>query len=168
MNAIVIYRSRTGFTKRYAQWLAEDLGCEAAAYEDRDKVELSGFDTVLYGDFLHAGALKGLDWLKAKLPELEGKRVAVFAVGACPADDPSLGPTLERSLEGVGLPCFYLRGGLDYENMGFLDKMMMKMMCAMVKKKEGPDSETYRGISCSFDATDRASLALLEAWARGK
>ena len=47
MNAIVIYRSKTGFTKRYAQWLAEDLGCEAAAYENRDKVELSGELTLL-------------------------------------------------------------------------------------------------------------------------
>ena len=29
MKSIVVYTSKTGFTKKYAQWIAEDLGCEA-------------------------------------------------------------------------------------------------------------------------------------------
>ena len=29
MNAIVIYKSKYGSTKAYAQWIAEELNCEA-------------------------------------------------------------------------------------------------------------------------------------------
>jgi len=29
MNTIVIYRSKYGSTKQYAEWIAEELGCEA-------------------------------------------------------------------------------------------------------------------------------------------
>ena len=29
MNSIVTYKSKTGFTKKYAEWIAEDLGCKA-------------------------------------------------------------------------------------------------------------------------------------------
>ena len=28
MKIIVIYKSKTGFTKRYAEWIAEELKCD--------------------------------------------------------------------------------------------------------------------------------------------
>ena len=33
-KAIVIYTSKRGSTKQYAEWIAEDLGCEAIAFSD--------------------------------------------------------------------------------------------------------------------------------------
>ena len=32
-KAIVIYTSKRGSTKQYAEWIAEDLGCEAVPFE---------------------------------------------------------------------------------------------------------------------------------------
>ena len=33
MKRIVIYQSGTGFTAKYAGWIAENLGCEAKEYK---------------------------------------------------------------------------------------------------------------------------------------
>ena len=33
MKRIVIYQSGTGFTAKYAGWIAKDLGCEAKEYK---------------------------------------------------------------------------------------------------------------------------------------
>ena len=31
MNRIVVYTSKTGFTEKYAKWIAEELQCEAVS-----------------------------------------------------------------------------------------------------------------------------------------
>ncbi len=35
----VIYKSKTGFTRKYAQWIAEETGCDLFPYEQREKVD---------------------------------------------------------------------------------------------------------------------------------
>lgn len=38
MRAVVVYASQTGFTRRYAEWIAEELGGEAVPVERADGV----------------------------------------------------------------------------------------------------------------------------------
>lgn len=171
MNPIIIYRSETGFTRQYALWLAEELGCEAVDYGARKRVDWDKYDTVIYGGWFHAGGIRGLKWLQARLPRLKGKRLAVFAVGACPADDPGVGRALEANLPGPewdGAARFYLRGGLCYEKMGFGDRVMMAAFRQMLRKKEGSNSETLSGVSRSFSALDRGRIAPIVAWAKNE
>lgn len=171
MSTVILYRSGTGFTRQYALWLAEELGCEAVDYRERKRVDWDRYDTVIYGGWFHAGGIRGLGWFQKQLPRLEGKRLAVFAVGACPVDDPGVGQALENNLSGPewgGTARFYLRGGLCYEKMGLKDRLMMAAFRRMLKKKEGPDSGTLRGVSRSFDALDRGSIAPIIAWAKNE
>ena len=171
MNPIIVYRSGTGFTRQYARWLGEALGCEAVGWKDRRTVDQKEFDTIIYGGWFHAGGIRGLGWLKKQLPALKGKRLAVFAVGASPADDPEVEKALAANLSGPqwdGVARFYLRGGLRYEKMGLPDRVLMALFRQMVRKKEGPDSETYRGISRSFDAADRKTIAPILTWAKNE
>ena len=44
MSKVVIYQSGTGFTAKYANWIAERLGCEAKAYKEVNPSELSDYD----------------------------------------------------------------------------------------------------------------------------
>ena len=37
MKALVIYSSKTGFTKQYAQWIAEKLAGECITFKDASK-----------------------------------------------------------------------------------------------------------------------------------
>ena len=46
----VIYKSKTGFTCKYAQWIAEETGCDLFSYEQREKVDFSRYDTILCGN----------------------------------------------------------------------------------------------------------------------
>lgn len=171
MKGLIIYRSETGFTRQYALWLAEELGCRAVDWKDRKTVELERYDTIIYGGWFRAGGIQGLKWFRRQLPALKDKRVAVFAVGASPADDPGVEEALAANLSGPqweGVPRFYLRGGLCYEKMGLTDRFLMVLFRQMVKKKEGADSETYRGVSHSFNGMDRKSLLPLSAWAKNE
>lgn len=171
MKAIIIYRSETGFTQQYALWLGAELGCEAVAWKDRRGVDLSAYDTVIYGGWFHAGGIRGLKWFEGQLPLIQSKRRAVFAVGACPADDPGVETALSANLPGPkwdGVARFYLRGGLCYEKMGFPDRILMAGFRQMLRKKEGANSETLLGVSRSFNALDPKSIAPIVAWAGGE
>ena len=53
MSTVVVYSSQTGFTKRYAEWLAEELGCQVVSLGDEPRFDASGFDVVVLGGWLH-------------------------------------------------------------------------------------------------------------------
>lgn len=163
---IIIYRSRTGFSQRYAQWLAEALGCGAAPYQERSVLRLDTFDTVILIGGLYAGNMAGLGWLKKQLPRLAGKRVAAVAVGCAPADFPDLPESMEKLFGSTPeIRGFYCQGGLAYERMGPVDRAMMAALRAALRGK--PDkAEMLEGISQSFDGAKRENLAKVIAWAK--
>jgi len=162
-KVIIIYHSKTGFSQRYAEWLAEDLGCQAVPYRDRGTVSLSRYDTIILFGGLYAGNMSGLGWLK-KQP-LTGRRAAAVAVGCSPMDWPGLSESMEKLFDGTPIEGFYCQGGLAYDRMGAVDRAMMAGLRAALRNK--PEmSEMLAGISQSFDGTDRAYLAPVLAWAR--
>lgn len=170
MKILVIYHSKTGFTRRYAQWLQEDISCDIVPYDRRNTVELSRYDAVVYGAGCHAGSIRKLGWFLDKLPELSGKRLAVFFTGATPAGAPLVEEAIKKNftpeqLEKMGV--FYLWSGLNYEDMGPLDKFMMTMLKRMLHAKADAtqeEKEMAKVISSSFDKTDRAYLRPLEEY----
>lgn len=60
MRTLVIYYSKTGFAKRYAQWLEEDLACRCVPFSQRDSVDLAAYDKVVFGSSVHAGGIRKL------------------------------------------------------------------------------------------------------------
>ncbi len=53
MKTIVAYRSKSGYTKRYAEWISQELGCDIK--EDPQLSDISGYDTIIYGGGMYAG-----------------------------------------------------------------------------------------------------------------
>lgn len=161
MKAVILYVSQTGFTKKYAEWLAEELNCNAVSYEKRNEVRLDEYDTVLFGSWCCAGGIKKLAWFKKLLPQLNAKKIVVFAVGAMPMDSPQVDNLWKQNFsdkEKAQFSTYYLQGGLCYEKMGFASKMMMKMFASMMAKKKDKtpeEQETAKVLGTSCDHSKR-------------
>lgn len=162
MNAdiLIVYRSKTGFTQRYAELAARELNCAACPLADAPS-GLSQYRAVAFGSRLHAGTVDG--WKKAKkLLEARGaKRLVLFATGAMPCEAlAQIQKVWEQNLtpeERNRIPHFYLQGGLSYEKMGGLDRAMMKFAAwAMTRKKaKTPEDEAFQSaITRSYDIFD--------------
>ena len=84
MKAIVIYNSQTGFTKKYAEWISQEAGCECVEFSKGSKMNLSEYDAIVFGGWCLAGQMTKLGWFKKEMPALydSGKKLIVFAVGA--------------------------------------------------------------------------------------
>ena len=167
-NTVVIYCSKTGFSEKYARWLAEELGCCAVPYGERRGLKLAAFETVILIGGLYAGNMAGLGWLKKQLPHLAGKRIAAVAVGCAPVDTPSLPESMEKLFGGTPeIRGFYCQGGLAYDRMGPVHRMMMAALRASLRGKP-ENAAMLEGISRSFDGTRRGNLAEVIAWAKSE
>ena len=78
-NSIVLYKAACGFTKKYAEWIAEKLQC--------DCVEISTYDfnkdykTIIFGGGLYAGKINGIKTLIKNYDKIKDKELIVFTVG---------------------------------------------------------------------------------------
>ncbi|MDR1131294.1 MAG: flavodoxin domain-containing protein [Oscillospiraceae bacterium] len=168
----VIYQSHYGATKRYAEWIAEELGAELTERKDARSSLLSKYGLVIYGGGLYAGGILGAD-LIAKNP---CESLVLFTVGLTDPAVTDYSPILNRSFpQGLprGAKVFHLRGGIDYGKLGLLHKgamvMMKKMTIGKKTKAELPTEErvfadTYGG---KVDFTDKASIYPLTEYVRG-
>ncbi len=160
MKTAIIYFSQTGFTKQYAEWIAEETGGECIPFAEAGKRDFSEYDTIVFGSWCHAGMIRKLNWFKEKMPQWQGKKKIVFAVGATPAESPEIAEALRKNFndeEWAQVSVFYCPGGLRYENMKFGSKLMMKMFAKMMDgKKDKTESEKVMAemIGKSYDISD--------------
>lgn len=80
-KTIVIYNSKTGYTKKYAEWIASELVCEISDQRDLNLARYKEFDTIIFGGSLYATGISGLKKFIKGLDEVEGKNIIVFATG---------------------------------------------------------------------------------------
>jgi len=138
MSGIVVYRSSTGSTKQYAEWIAEATGY--AAYESRDaKIPWDGADTVVIGSPIIAlkPALAG--WIAKNWDRMKDKRVVLFTTsGADPADAP-VNEWIEKALpESIRseIHAFPLPGRFDYARLKGLGKVMIWLAANVFQSKD--------------------------------
>lgn len=158
---IVIYNSQTGFTKRYAQWIAEASEADCLELSEAKKENLSAYETIIFGSWACAGSIHKLNWFKNNIDKWKDKKLIVFCVGANPPDSPEIEPFLKQNFtesERKRVNIFYCPGGLNYEKMPVPSKLMMKMFVKMLKSKKGKTDagqEMIKIISASYDISDR-------------
>lgn len=161
MKAIVIYTSQTGFTKRYAQWIAEASGADCLELSAAKKKNLDAYEAILFGGWACAGGISRLGWFKSNIDKWTGKKLIAFCVGASPMDSPDIEPALSRNFtesEREQISVFYCPGGLNYEKMPPASRLLMKMFIRTLKAKKDKtetDREMIKMISRSYDISDR-------------
>ena len=171
MRKAIVYCSQTGFTKKYADWLSEDLGCPATPYASRGQLDLQELDLLVFCSWFHAAAIKGSKWVKEVMAQHPGLKVVVLATGASamPGDPFSTKGEVEEAFhrtfnpqEYPNLPWFYCRGGFDFSKLGAADKVAMRMFFHVNGKKAEHDpilAQMLQAMEEGFDGTDRAYLA---------
>ena len=176
-QTVVLYQSKTGFTRRYAEWIAQALGARVIDIRKVNSQALTGCETLVFGGRAHAGRLSGLSQAKRLFQSSGAKHFVVFATGATPNQaEETIEQFWSNNLspeERAGTPHFYMQSGLCYEKMGFVDKLMMKGVSSMLKKKPNLTEEERlmaKAIETSFDSSSPAYIEPLvhklkeEAW----
>jgi menaquinone-dependent protoporphyrinogen IX oxidase len=133
MKTAVIYKSKTGFTQKYAEWISQELGADLFPIENFDKYFIDNYDTIIYGGGLYAAGINGIKFIR-----LRSKKLIVFATGSSPWRESAFSKVKNKNFtpeEQAHLKFFYFRGGLDMTKMGMFDRFLMKLLKASIMSK---------------------------------
>ncbi len=161
MKTIVIYHSQTGFTKRYAKWIADAAGADCLDLSEAKKKNLDKYDAIIFGGFACAGSISKLGWFKSHIEQWADKKLIAFCVGASPIDSPDIEPALKQNFNETQwkkVTVFYCPGGLNYERMSVPSRLMMKLFLKTLdakKDKTEAEQEMVKMITASYDISDK-------------
>ena len=129
-KGIILYRSKYGATKKYADWLVEETGFDCMETKNAKTEDLQQYDVIILGGGVYASGIAGLQFLKKNVAQLAGKKTAVFAVGASPYDEEAIMQITDMHFKDAlsNIPLFYCRGAWDEEKMKFMDRTLCKML----------------------------------------
>ena len=139
MKTIVVYKSKTGFTKKYAQWIAEQLSADIFNISEVNINTLIKYDTIIYGGSLYAVGILGIDLINKNIDKLKDKKILVFATGVSPLSDKAINDITSKNFTQEQLKFinfFYLRGGFNYNKLNFFDKFLMTLLKWKIKSKK--------------------------------
>lgn len=84
MNAIVIYKTKYGSTKTYAEWIANELSCDIAEAKSVSATDLANYETIIYGGGLYAEVINGVTLITKNMDLLRDKKIAIYTTGITP------------------------------------------------------------------------------------
>ena len=156
---VIVYESKTGFTRRYADMLSAKTGIKAYPTKEISKIDKN--EEIIFMGWMMAGRIQGLK----KVRNLKVK--AVCATGTARYAEPSTEAVAARN-KIESLPFFYLRGGcLPLKDIKGMDKFMLSMFVKMLKKRKDKDEETLEAIDHienGFDGVKEENLQPVLDW----
>ena len=84
MKILVTYKSKTEFTKRYAEIIAKEVQGDLVDFSKVTPEKMSEYDVIVYGGGLYAGMINGFKKAKEMFAKSSVKKLVVFATGATP------------------------------------------------------------------------------------
>lgn len=79
MNKIIIYGSKYGTAKLYAQKLSEEIGISVKSFKEVENID--NYDIIIYLGALYAGGVLGMAKTLKKLNNLSNKNIIIATVG---------------------------------------------------------------------------------------
>lgn len=171
MSGVILYQSKYGATKRYADWIAEATGFDCIETKKAKIEDVKQYRTIILGGGIYASGIAGLSFLKKHIKELQGKRIVVFCDGASPYDATAFEQIVAHNMKDMltGIPCFYCRGAWDMDQMNMVDRNLCKMLRKAVMKKNPDEYDIWEKALMEAgegkcDWTDQSYIApILEA-----
>ena len=170
-KTLVIYSSKYGHTKKYAQWLSEALNADICENKNLKNEMLNDYAVIVFGSSLYAGKNKAALLLRKHFEQIKDKKVVLFTCGLGSVDNPFDIANINRALDRVITPeirsrikIFHVQGGIDYKNLSILHKAMMKFVHSKVSRKpENERNEEDREFLATYgqkiDLSDKKMLA---------
>ncbi len=174
MNAIVLYKSKYGSTKAYAEWIAEDLNCEVKEAKGIKVDDLLAYDTIIYGGGLYAENIAGASLITKNIDKLKDKKLVIFTTGITPLDvreyydgevlDKNFKPEIRQYIK-----VYNFMGKMILDELTAPHRAAIKMLKKIMSGKENPTKLEKMLIElCDADGdfTDRSAIAELLEYAK--
>lgn len=174
MSTIVVYKTKYGSTKTYAEWIAEELGCKAIDAKDISIDELLKYDTIIYGGGLYAEVIAGATLITKNLDKLKNKKLIIYSTGITPLRCTEYYNKLviEKNFKPEmieHIKVYNFLGKMIIEELSLPHKSALKMLKSIMQGKKNPTEMEQLLIELcdtSGDFTDRNAIKELVEYAK--
>lgn len=140
-RTVVIYKSKHGSTKQYAEWIGEELDCPVIEEKDFSKKDFDKYDNIIFGGCVQAGGIQGFDLIKKNMRwgRLDDKKIVTFAVGLNVMQKETRMQLREINFDKSyveRMTCYYCPGAYKPEEIKGIDAGIMKLMVKMLEGKD--------------------------------
>ena len=127
-RVLIVYQSKYGSTRQYAEWLHRDIPSDLVDAEKGDKPEFSRYDAIVFGSYIRMGRIVIAPFIVENWGNVKGKKVILFTTSGIPPGHPNI-----RKIYDSGLPenirreikYFPLRGRILRKDLSFFDNMLV-------------------------------------------
>lgn len=175
MKIIVIYKTKYGSTRTYAEWIADALNCDLRDAKHISLSELDGYDTIIYGGGLYGETINGVHFITRNFDKLKTKNIVVYTTGITPLDcreyydkmvaDKNFKPEMAEKIKMYN----YL-GKMLTRELSFVHRTALKSLKALMQSKENPSEMEKLLINlCDVDAdlTEKNAICELVEYVKG-
>lgn len=170
----VVYKTKYGSTKKYAEWIAKTLDADLFNVAVIHAMELQNYRTIILGGGLYASGILGSDFITKNYDLLKDKNIVVFTVGLANPKLTDYSNIIEKNFPPEirkAVRIFHLRGAIDYKNINLKHKAMMSLLVKKVSRidEKDRDDEMNQMLDTygqTVDFTDEASIAELIGYCR--
>ena len=174
-KVIVIYKTKYGSAKCYAQWIAEEVHGDLFERSQVSLNDILKYDTIIYGGSLYIVGILGISLIKNNYNKLKDKKVIVFSVGASPAHPEALNEVKNKNFTEEmkkQVQYFHFRGGFNYEKLNLIDKALMYFLKKKLEyKKFDRLTDDEKGMLASYnrptDWTNKKSITPIVECVKG-
>ncbi len=174
MNIIVVYKSKYGATKRYAEWISSALGCEMCEAKNVKCEDLLKYDTIIYGGGLYAEVINGVSLITKNFDALKEKNLVVFTTAITPLsyreyyDKYVIEKNFKPEMLGR-IKIFNFMGKMLTDELSLVHKAALKSLKKIMMGKENPtELEKLLVNLCDYndDECDKDSIDTLIDYVR--
>lgn len=165
-ETIVLYKTKYGSAKRYAEWIAEETG--GGLYESSEVSidKLQDYKIIVHVGSLYAVGILGFSLIKDNFEKLKDKKIIIVTVGATPARPEALEEVRNSNFTDEmkqRVHYFHVRGAFDYSRLNAVDKIMMFLLKLKIQSKRAEQRDKDEiGMLASYkrptDWTNRKSI----------
>ena len=174
MNAIVIYKSKYGSTKTYAEWIAQELSCDAIENKNLKVEDILKYDTIIYGGGLYAETIAGVSLITKNFEKLKDKKIIVYTTGITPIECREYYDKLvaEKNFKNDTLDkikVYNFLGKMLMDELSIVHRNALKALKKIMQNKQNPsEMEKLLVNLCDVDAdmTDRNAIKDLVDYAK--
>ncbi|MGM0379779.1 MAG: flavodoxin domain-containing protein [Bacillota bacterium] len=163
MKKIIIYNSKSGFSKRYAYLIKEELKCKLISLKNIKDVDISDYEIIIYGGGIYASKISGLNKIIKLLEDTQ--KIIIFGVGLSKFSDKLKMEIEKNNFDNLkNYKFFYFRGGFDYKRLNFLNKIIIwgfKKILESKKEKDKKEKIFLESIKNGSDYVDKKKITPL-------
>lgn len=142
MNTLILYKTKTGNTKTYAERIGEGIHGDVFPLDKFRWRNLKNYDTIVFGGWIMGNTIQGIDKFLQHWREMSSKDVLVFAVGMGIPNPETRHLLIEQNiLDNYHLRFYQLRGSFDMKKLHFPYNFMLSNSLRMAANEQGATPE---------------------------